>query len=278
MKPNTFCSFCDKKIFKKERNLKNYKLHFCNRLCHQKYLKENSKDIIVKCNHCGKLLIKNTNSQRNSRTGLFFCNNLCKNRYLAKNKQWRKEETFSHLSRKKILYEKINFTCQYCSYNKNKKMLDIHHYDGNHNNNKIENLRVLCVWCHNLYHRLDINIDVPIIITKKELDIELNKYKKRSFEKCEKRIKKPKICYLCSKKFIPWNQKQKYCSYKCSSFSIRRVERPTKEELIELIEKNPMTKVGKMFDVSDNAIRKWARKYEINIKEVKSKVKMKICK
>lgn len=27
-------------------------------------------------------------------------------------------------------------------------MYDVDHRDGNHGNNKIENLRVLCVWCH----------------------------------------------------------------------------------------------------------------------------------
>ena len=27
-------------------------------------------------------------------------------------------------------------------------MLDVHHKDENRSNNKIENLEVLCVWCH----------------------------------------------------------------------------------------------------------------------------------
>jgi Zn finger protein HypA/HybF involved in hydrogenase expression len=42
---------------------------------------------------------------------------------------------------------------------------------------------------------------------------------------------------------------------------LRRVERPTKEKLEELVEKYPMTKIGKMYDVSDNAVRKWIKYY-----------------
>lgn len=40
---------------------------------------------------------------------------------------------------------------------------------------------------------------------------------------------------------------------------LRKVERPTKEKLEELITKYPMTKIGKMYGVSDNAIRKWLK-------------------
>lgn len=42
---------------------------------------------------------------------------------------------------------------------------------------------------------------------------------------------------------------------------LRKVDRPKKEELEELLKKNPFTKVGKMFGVSDNAIRKWIKYY-----------------
>jgi len=37
------------------------------------------------------------------------------------------------------------------------KMLDVHHIDGNRENNRLENLEVLCVWCHAMKTR-DIQI------------------------------------------------------------------------------------------------------------------------
>lgn len=40
-----------------------------------------------------------------------------------------------------------------CGYDKDERMLDVHHIDGNRKNGKIENLRVLCVWCHALETR-----------------------------------------------------------------------------------------------------------------------------
>jgi len=40
---------------------------------------------------------------------------------------------------------------------------------------------------------------------------------------------------------------------------LRKVERPSKKELEELLRKYPMTKVGRMYGVSDNAVRKWIK-------------------
>jgi hypothetical protein len=38
--------------------------------------------------------------------------------------------------------------CDYCGYSLHVKMLDVHHIDNKRENNKLENLEVLCVWCH----------------------------------------------------------------------------------------------------------------------------------
>lgn len=46
----------------------------------------------------------------------------------------------------------------------------------------------------------------------------------------------------------------------CSRLSSRKVkDRPTKQILNKLLESNSFLKVGKMFNVSDNTIRKWLR-------------------
>ena len=54
-----------------------------------------------------------------------------------------------------------------------------------------------------------------------------------------------------------------YCSNKCRAFDNRRAERPSKEELKELIENNSWLALGRMYGVSDNAVRKWAKSYDL---------------
>lgn len=38
--------------------------------------------------------------------------------------------------------------CVKCNYNEKKKMLDVDHIDSNRKNNSLDNLQILCVWCH----------------------------------------------------------------------------------------------------------------------------------
>lgn len=50
---------------------------------------------------------------------------------------------------------------------------------------------------------------------------------------------------------------------------IRKVERPSKEELENFIKNMPLTSIGKKFGVSDNSIRKWCKYYQIDLKNRK---------
>ena len=71
------------------------------------------------------------------------------------------------------------------------------------------------------------------------------------------------ICQHCGKEFeYKGNGKRQFCSYDCHRIAERRVSRPSKEELEKLVKELPMTKIGKMFGVSDNAIRKWLKASE----------------
>jgi hypothetical protein len=49
--------------------------------------------------------------------------------------------------------------------------------------------------------------------------------------------------------------------------SLRKVDRPTKEELEELIPNNTFVALGKKYGVSDNAIRKWCKSYGLTYKK-----------
>jgi 5-methylcytosine-specific restriction endonuclease McrA len=47
---------------------------------------------------------------------------------------------------------------------------------------------------------------------------------------------------------------------------LRKTQRPSKEELENLINSYPMITIAKIYGVSDNAIRKWAKSYNIQLK------------
>lgn len=48
---------------------------------------------------------------------------------------------------------------------------------------------------------------------------------------------------------------------KCSHLFQRRIERPSKEELKQMIRIKPFTQIAQQFKVSDNAVRKWCDSY-----------------
>ena len=70
-------------------------------------------------------------------------------------------------------------------------------------------------------------------------------------------------CKMCGKEFETYDKNQIYCSHECCSLSQRKVERPSKDELLELIKTTSFLQIGKLYDVSDNAIRKWCKYYEL---------------
>lgn len=45
----------------------------------------------------------------------------------------------------------------------------------------------------------------------------------------------------------------------------KKVERPSKEELEKMVNETPMITIGKKYGVSDNAVKKWCRKYGIQL-------------
>jgi len=67
-------------------------------------------------------------------------------------------------------------------------------------------------------------------------------------------------CPYCNRDFVG-QARRVYCSDKCADLASRKADRPTKEELKDLIDKNSWIALGRMFGVSDNAVRKWARSY-----------------
>jgi hypothetical protein len=118
--------------------------------------------------------------------------------------------------------------------------LILDHINGVNNDNRLENLRLLCPNCN------------------ATLDTHGGK-----------KLRKYKTCEECKGQYHGINDK--FCTMKCSSKYIARInkrarkaERPKFEDLMLEIEETSFSAVGRKYGVSDNAIRKWIKNYQKN--------------
>lgn len=78
---------------------------------------------------------------------------------------------------------------------------------------------------------------------------------------------KEKIQYFCKNCGKEIATKSDYC-IECEHTVSRKVERPDRETLKELIRTKPFTKIGEMYNVSDNSVRKWCKSYNLPFNKV----------
>lgn len=110
------------------------------------------------CSYCGKETVRRIKNKKNSRSGMMFC---CREHKDLAQRLGSGVEGFrpAHYGapsgrnyRKKAL-RRYGPKCRGCQYSELEEMLDVHHLDSNRENNSIDNLIVLCVWCHALITR-----------------------------------------------------------------------------------------------------------------------------
>lgn len=180
-----------------------------------------------------------------------------KNRYLR--------QTQRGWLRKQHLIELKGGGCEKCGYNKCSRSLNFHHRDpktksfgidlrtiGNRSWKIIldEFLKcdLLCANCHGEHHHEETD--------KKYIEYEL-----------QLRGTKNNLCLNCGNEFnVRLSRVEvggKYCSNGCFAIARRVVEHPSKEELGKLLWEKPTTKIAESYGVSDKAIEKWAKNYEL---------------
>lgn len=71
-------------------------------------------------------------------------------------------------------------------------------------------------------------------------------------------------CQMCGVDFTRRFSNLKYCSTSCSSKATNVPRKPDKDELIQLLTLHTFVEVGLQFGVSDNAVRKWCKSYNIS--------------
>lgn len=116
--------------------------------------------------------------------------------------------------------------------------IQLHHIDENRNNNNLSNLTILCPNCHALTHGY---------CKKKE------KAKKIFTTK----VTKNEDGTVEIERTLPYYSEVKERT--------RKVKRPDKETLQQLVFDYPLTHLGRMFGVSDNAVRKWCKRAAVEI-------------
>lgn len=141
--------------------------------------------------------------------------------------------------------------CNNTSWNGSPIPLQVHHINGDRKDNRIENLQLLCPNCH------------------AQTDNFAGK------NKGKESTKRKHYCKYCHKEFYRGDGSSKssivYCSVECRDKamkehkeSIQDNNMPTKEDLIESFkELKSFLQVGKKYNVSDNAVRKWCAKYNL---------------
>lgn len=70
-----------------------------------------------------------------------------------------------------------------------------------------------------------------------------------------------KSCKMCDTQFSTKLEHTSFCSMLCYARYQRKCTRPSKEELTHLLSEHSWVSLGRLYGVSDNAVRKWARSY-----------------
>lgn len=153
----------------------------------------------------------------------------------------------------------------------NKIPLELHHINGNHNDNSFENLEILCSNCHSIKHGYSM---VKKICKHCGNEFYTNvKQQKFCSISCKTKHNKDygeRHCEYCGKTFYGFS-KRKYCSTKCAH-DANINNNVTKDELVEQFKKlKTFVSVSKHYGVSDKAVYKWCKKLGLPItaKEMK---------
>lgn len=156
-------------------------------------------------------------------------------------------------------YQCENTCCGITTWQGKPLSLQIHHINGNHSDNRLENLQLLCPNCHSQTENFGKhNETYSFKITKRAKEINNNEQKTFVFPdvnvlKENLTPKTKKYCQNCGKEI---QKNNKFCSQECSQ-KYRRKLNVSDAELINSFKfLKSFRKVGERYGVTDNAIKK----------------------
>ena len=96
----------------------------------------------VQCAFCGELIYRSPAQITKSKTGQFFCK-----------REHRRSWKFLRLKTyRKIAFDNNPHKCDECGWDKFIEVLEVHHINFDHNDDRLYNLRILCPTCHRIEH------------------------------------------------------------------------------------------------------------------------------
>lgn len=129
---------------------------FCSISCGNKYRQRTPRGTNCTCAQCGAVFYSTKSRHKNSKSGLRFCSRSCKD--AAQRIGGIKEIQPYHYGTSKgrerykhWIEGQHNCCCVGCGENK-RYQLQVHHIDGDHSNNDVDNLEIVCCNCHNKRH------------------------------------------------------------------------------------------------------------------------------
>ena len=198
----------------------------------------------------------------------------------------------NHLKLRLINEGILKAECAVCG---KKERLELHHINGNPSDNRLENLQILCIEHHydtkNFRNKegkgrvhltskdyilegedLRIMEEARLLAKRKGIKVKeafelIKNSPNKSIEDFPKKksgirnLSKDIECPICHKIFHQKRPEQKYCSEECSHKA--QTHNISKEDLLHhIIELNGnFTQIGKIYGITDNAIRKWCDKF-----------------
>ena len=188
------------------------------------------------------------------------------------------QATSDYRRRRKLNLVKVcGGACNLCGYSKIPGALEFHHIDESQKEfsiasdgtcrdierdlAEVRKTILVCANCHREIHQG--LYDRQTLLEKRIFDEDVAQ---NLVDERNKQFKKTEyVCKNCGKKITRYS-KLGLCPI-CYRETERRCEHPSRDELKHLIRALPFTQIGKQFGVTDNAVRKWCKGYNLPTKK-----------